>query len=168
MKRNSYRTGTGTEHRRSEIYGRSNGSLYIDGDVVRRVQPSYNDRPAQRQISDTTRRNRERASYMTVGYICFLTLMIGILGAGCIWYVNLRSEITASQKTISRMQVELSDLKMSNDEEYDRIIGSVDLEKIKKIAMDDLGMKYPDSDQVIGIDNEGSDYVRQYKDIPEK
>ena len=38
---------------------------------------------------------------------------------------------------------------------------------IKKIAMEELNMTYPASDQVIGIESGAGDYVRQYKEIPE-
>ncbi len=175
MKRSSYRQSSNrgqqvTRTRNtSKVYGRSVDSIYIDGDVVRKVQPRYVDLPKEKtELSDSARRNREKAKYMSTGYICFLTLMIGIMSIGCLWYVNLRSEITASQKNISKMQIQLTDLKLSNDEEYDRIMGNVDLEQIKKTAMNELGMKYPDSDQVINIDGSGSDYVRQYGDIPSK
>lgn len=171
MKGNSYRRSTGSSqrHRSSQIYGRSNGSIYVDGDTARVIEPMYVDRPLKKQsVSPTVRRNRERAQYMSLGYICFLTLMIGILCTGCIWYVNLRSELTASQKRVSQMQISLTRLQQSNDEEYDRIISSVDLEAIKKTAMNELGMKYPDNGQVVDIDGTGTDFVRQYKGIPEK
>ena len=171
MKRNSYRRNTAGSRGRSEaeIIGKSSGSLYIDGDTVRVVEPSYTERPAKKQKqSDIARRNREKAHYMSLGYICFLTLMIGIFCTGCIWYVNLRTELTASQKKVSQMQISLTRLTQSNDEEYDRIESSVDLEEIKKIAMNELGMKYPDDGQVVNIDGSASDYVRQYKDIPSK
>ena len=60
-------------------------------------------------------------------------------------------------------------MKLANDEEYDRIMGSVDMEEIKKIAMNELHMKYPDSGQVSNmIESTDSDYVRQYKEIPKK
>ena len=91
-----------------------------------------------------------------------------ISAAVCIWYVQVRSEITASQKEVSRLEKELSQLRQSNDEEYERILGAVDLEAIKKIAMRDMHMSYPREEQVIGISNESDDYVRQYGDIPEE
>ena len=40
------------------------------------------------------------------------------------------------------------------------------MEEIKKIAMNELHMKYPDSGQVAVTESNDSDYVRQYKDIP--
>ena len=46
-------------------------------------------------------------------------------------------------------------------------MSSVDLEEIKRIAISELGMKYAKEGQVITYSGEGSDYVRQYDDIPD-
>ncbi len=59
-------------------------------------------------------------------------------------------------------------LQTSNNEEYERIMGSVDMEEIKRIAMTDLHMKYPDESQVVNVSLAGDDYVRQYGAIPGK
>ena len=64
------------------------------------------------------------------------------------------------------LQSKVSSLKLENDEEYDRIMGNVDMEEIKRIAMNELHMKYPDSGQVEITESTDSDYVRQYKEIP--
>ena len=49
-----------------------------------------------------------------------------------------------------------------------QILLEVDLEKIRDIAINELGMVYAQEDQVVLYDSEGSDYVRQYADIPEE
>ena len=54
-----------------------------------------------------------------------------------------------------------------NDETYTKIMSEVDLEEIKRIAIGELGMKYAKDGQVITYTGEGSDYVRQYSDIPD-
>lgn len=46
-------------------------------------------------------------------------------------------------------------------------MSNVDLDEIKRIAIGELGMKYAKEGQVITYSGEGSDYVRQYGDIPE-
>ena len=50
---------------------------------------------------------------------------------------------------------------------YTKIMSNVDLDEIKRIAIGELGMKYAKEGQVITYSGEGSDYVRQYGDIPE-
>ena len=57
-------------------------------------------------------------------------------------------------------------MKLSNDEEYSRIESSVNLEQIKQIAINELGMTYAGEGQIVEYSSEGSDYVRQVADIP--
>ena len=71
-------------------------------------------------------------------------------------------------KNIAALESQLTDLKQENDDEYNRVVTSVDLEKIRDIAINELGMVYAQEDQVVLYDSEGSDYVRQYADIPEE
>lgn len=103
-----------------------------------------------------------------VGLVFFSIFVLGIVSISCIKYVDLRNECTGLQKKISRDRIAYNDLKLANAEEYDRIMGSVNLEDIKKTAMDELGMDYPRESQVVVIPGSGSDYVRQYKKIPDK
>ena len=58
-------------------------------------------------------------------------------------------------------------MKLANDETYTKIMSSVDLEEIKRIAVSELGMKYAKEGQVVQYTGEGNDYVRQYSDIPQ-
>lgn len=68
---------------------------------------------------------------------------------------------------ISALESELNDLKLANDEEYSRITSSVDLEEIKRIAIQELGMQYAEEGQVVTFASENSDYVKQMADIPQ-
>ena len=155
----------------SEVFGRTVDSIYIDGNTVRRIEKRFEEdsRPIKRgQRRYVEIEKTEPLVRISAGYYIFLFLAFVISAAVCIWYVQVRSEITASQKEVSRLEKELSQLRQSNDEEYERILGAVDLEAIKKIAMRDMHMSYPREEQVIGISNESDDYVRQYGDIPEE
>jgi cell division protein FtsL len=137
----------------------------VDGNTVRAFDREY-DRPFKKPVSETVKKNREKAAHMNVGYVAFLLLMAGVLFVGCTMYINLRNEITSRQKNVESLQSRVAQLKLENDEEYDRIMGNVDMEEIKKIAMNELHMKYPDSSQVSITESTDSDYVRQYKEIP--
>ena len=44
---------------------------------------------------------------------------------------------------------------------------NIDLERIKKIAIGRLGMKYPSDDQKMTYQTANNSYVRQYQDVPE-
>ncbi len=137
----------------------------IEGNTVRELEREYQ-QPFDKPVSDTVKKNREKAAHMNAGYVAFLLLMAGILFIGCTAYINLRNDITEKQKSVERLQSRVAALKLQNDEEYDRIMGNVDMEEIKKIAMNELHMKYPDSGQVSITAGNDTDYVRQYKEIP--
>ena len=62
----------------------------------------------------------------------------------------------------------LNELKADNDALYNTVTASVDLEQIRKEAMDRLGMDYPNEDQIYQFDTSGNSYVRQYKDVPDE
>ena len=140
---------------------------YEDGSTVRKLDDYWYDEPEKREAAKNIKKQRRVVHSLSRTYGLFLVFMAGVLLAGCIMYLNVRNDITNQQKEIAGLESELSTLSMKNDEELDRIEGAVDMEKIKRIAMEELNMTYPASDQVIGIESGAGDYVRQYKEIPE-
>ncbi len=78
----------------------------------------------------------------------------------------MQSDITNSIKQISSLESELNDLKLANDEAYNRITGSVDLEEVRRIAIQELGMTYAQEGQIITFKSENNDYVKQISSIP--
>lgn len=149
------------------------GERYIQGNTVRKQdisrQPDIKrqlQEPVKR-VNHSTRKNRERAFYMNFTYVLFLVSALLVVGVVLVGYIRLQSDITNTVKHISALESELNDLKLSNDEEYSRITSSVDLEEIKRIAIGELGMRYAQEGQIITYSPNGSDYVRQFADIPD-
>ena len=130
-------------------------------DVVTELQKPR--RP--KEVNHAVKKNRDRAVYMNFGYVLFLTLSLLVAGYVLIGYIGLQSEITASVKRIASMESTLNSLKTANDEEYSRIESSVDLDEVRRIAITELGMVYPDENQIVTVPDEGNDYVRQVTDI---
>ncbi len=64
-------------------------------------------------------------------------------------------------KTVARRESELNQLKLANDEEYNRIISSINLEEVRRIAMGELGMVYAEEGQIITYEGNRSDYMRK-------
>ena len=54
-----------------------------------------------------------------------------------------------------------------NDAAYEAIDTAVDLNYIYKVAVEELGMVYPNKNEVITYKSGSESYVRQYADIPE-
>ena len=124
-------------------------TTYVDGAAVRKLRAG--EQPERR------RRQEDRFSVNTVRRVKAKERM----------GLKLQADNTARAKNITALETQLSTLKDENDDEYNRVTTSVDLEKIRDIAMNELGMVYANEDQVVLYDDEGSDYVKQYAEIPE-
>ena len=160
--RNRQNRSTGKSEYRKSV----SRSAYVAGNTVRQIDVVEEiHKPRRQELSHAVKKNRDKAVYMNLGYVLFLTASLIVAGVVLIGYIRLQSEITASVKHISAMESTLKSLKVANDEEYSRIESSVDLDEIRRIAITELGMTYPDQNQIVTIPDEGSDYVRQLADI---
>mgnify|MGYP001658594259 FL=1 len=138
---------------------RKKKSPYIYGNTARRLQEELN---APRKIlSNETRKNREKAHHMNIGYILFLSGALFACAIFLIGYVQKQSELTSKIAQVSKLEKELNTLKLSNDEMYTRIQSNVNLEEIRKIAIDELGMTYAEEGQVILYQGNKKDYMHQ-------
>lgn len=140
---------------------------YVQGSTVRKIQPERRTtgRP-DKKVNNTVRRNRERAKHMNAGYVLFLGAALAATGIILVYYIGLQSDITNSVKHISTLERQLNDLKVANEEDYSRITSAVDLEEIRRIAIQELGMQYAQEGQIISFASESSDYVKQMAEIP--
>lgn len=142
--------------------------IYIDGNTARKLQtvPTRRNTKQNDAIKRQQVRRRIKLSPMNFGYIFFMMIAMLVVCVVLIGYVELQADITNRINQISKLERQLNDLRLENDEIYTKIMSEVDLEEIKKIAINELGMKYAKEGQVIIYSGEGSDYVRQYKAIP--
>lgn len=145
---------------------------YIEGNTVRKIRVLEDPRKEQhfedyRHVSPSVRRNREKAAFMNKGYVMFLIAAVIATFMLCMDYLQLQSSINGSNNRISSLEKQLNNLKSDNDATYNRIETSVDLDEVKRIAVDELGMVYAKEHQVVLYDSEESDYVKQYDEIPD-
>lgn len=140
---------------------------YVQGNTVRNLQQEQEitERP-KKKVNNSIRKNRERAKHMSAGYVLFLGAALAACGMILVYYIGLQSDITNSVKNISRLESQLNALKVANEENYSRISSSVDLEEIRRIAIQELGMQYAQEGQIISFASENSDYVKQMAEIP--
>ncbi len=105
---------------------------------------------------------------MSLGYLLFLSLAMTLMVGTLAFYLSVQSQITNSVKHISALESQLNNLKQDNDEAYNRANGNVDLDEVKRIAIQEYGMTYATEGQIITYsDGGGNDYVRQLAPIPE-
>ena len=142
-------------------------TAYLEGTAAKQLERGFEAEklPVRKKVSNTTRKNREKMFHMNLGYVAFLVIALALATFTLCGYIELQSGITNHVKQISKMEAEYNSLKMANDEEYNRITSSVDLEKIRAIAIGELGMVYAQDGQIIQIENTETDYVHQTADL---
>ena len=173
MRRASSTTRTSTGRQSKGSRGNSRNSdrnyNYIEGNAVRKLQPASARQKYEMPMPQTrlVRRAKVKAVPMNKGYIAVAAAAFVIVCGVLMGYVNLQSNITNHIANISKLESQLNEMKLANDETYTKIMSSVDLEEIKRIAVNELGMKYAKEGQVVQYTGEGNDYVRQYGEVPE-
>lgn len=158
---------TGHTYNRKYVRSGGYGEYYIDGTAVRKidVRREIEAAPVTR-TSHAVRRNREKAAHMNLGYVVFLVVALCVASVVLIGYIRLQAENTAALESIAQKESQLNSMRLANDEEYSRILSSVDLAYVKDVAINELGMKYAEEGQIVEIETQGDDYVRQYQDMP--
>ena len=155
-----------------------NQTYFVNGRTVRQIeaQPVRRERIDRTKIKEeqqkkrrrnAAKRNRARALHMSRGYVAFLTLCVGIIAYAAVSLVQIQSQVTQRMERIAALESQITDLKADNDARYKEIVTSVDLDYIKDVAMNQLGMKYPTEDQIYYYTVENNNFMDQYSDIPE-
>ena len=104
---------------------------------------------------------------------CFYPIFISkdkkhFCGAGDVVPVGVdrNTVIKYYDEIVTELQQELADAKEENTTRYNVVMDSVNLEEVRDRAINDLGMGYATSDQIIEYQNPVNDYVKQYESIP--
>ncbi len=99
---------------------------------------------------------------MFLAVACVLTLTLGA------YYLEQQALSTSSQKKIASLESELAELKKVNADDLNRIETSVNLEEIRDIAINELGMIYATEENVVLYKNTKQNYVSQYDSVPQE
>lgn len=153
-------------------------NYYINGNTVREldtpVRPQRRSREEIERVKhrknrrNAARRNRQRAMEMSPGYVMFLTAGVLVIAMAAVSFVSLQSQITNRMRNIANLESQVTDLRADNDARYKSVTTSVDLNHVKDVAINKLGMDYPAEDQVVYYTIENSNYMDQYSDIPKQ
>lgn len=157
--RRNYRQAAYEEER--EGYRRRNRQEYVYGNTVRKLEPRQWEQTPLKKQHPEVRKNREKARHMSAGYVMFLAVALCAAAFILVNYIQLQSDLTNLTKIVADKESELNSIRLSNDEEYNRILSSIDLEEIKRVAIGELGMSYATEGQIIKYESEEGDYMRQ-------
>lgn len=155
-----------------------NKTYYVNGSTVRQMeaQPVRQPRPDRRKIEENQRkkrrrnaikRNRERALHMSKGYVAFLSVCVVVVAFSAVSLIQIQSQVTQRMEHIASLESQITDLKADNDARYKEIVTSVDLDYIKDVAINELGMQYATESQIVYYTVEKNNFMDQYSDIPQ-
>jgi cell division protein FtsL len=152
----------------SESFGKNGRTSFISGSAApedfwaERSQEEAHRRNTDIRIA--ARRSREQVMHMNRRYAFFMAFLVAAMTLSLIGYIKLMSDISSTNKRIATLESQLTELKSSNNEVYNELTGNVDLEEIRRIAIDEFGMKYADQDQIVLYSDSKGDSVRQIID----
>ena len=139
---------------------------YVDGNTVR-VREAAPQRHEEQEIRPQVRQQavpvRVRVNVPYVLMLLAVTLLFGYL---CFCYLHLQASINASMNRIVNMEEQLADVRAENAVRENRLGAQMDLEEVYRIAVEEMGMVYPDNNEVVEYTEQMREYVRQYEDIP--
>ena len=152
----------------SEAFGRDRAAYITGSAAPDDFWKEYSEEDAHRRNKDVrlaARRNRERAVRMNLRYAMFMALLVAGMTAVLICYIKLKSDISAGNREIAQLESTLTEMRASNDEIYNQLHSDVDLEEIRRIAVDEYGMKYAGQDQIVIYSKSSGNLVHQVADV---
>ncbi len=149
---------------------------YVDGSTVRKLnavperrrEERVREVPApQRQPQRQPHRKTRAFSGINLASLTVLTVATVITVLVCAQYLQLQWKVSSMEKSIVSMEKNLKALTNENNAAYATIDTQPDLGYIYKVAVNELGMVYPNKNEIITYKRQDDGYVRQYEDIPE-
>ncbi|WP_027437785.1 cell division protein FtsL [Lachnospira multipara] len=155
-------------------YKSAKRATYVSGSAARQLAPKPEREIKRRQeLTEKERlerrrrlRIKKRQNKLNLIYLTAMAAIVVTIVAVCYGLVSLETSTKANQTRLDKLQQEYQDLKQDNDELELQINANIDYDKIYDTAVNELGMVYPDSSQVILYESGESEYVKQYKDVP--
>ena len=89
---------------------RVSNTPYIYDNTARDLQIRRQMEEPRRQMSHETRKNREKARHMSIGYVTFLMGALIACAFCLVNYIQMQSELTTKITEVSRMESELNSL----------------------------------------------------------
>ena len=150
--------------------GKYSAAYYTEGSSARVLAPdrtygnpartSVNTAPSEYAFS-------KREGVLDPLYSFFLVLSVCLFAAGCFINMYTGGILREKEKEVKALQTQLIQVQEKNDALREDMTYSMDLNELYQKATAELGMVYPREDQIVYYEDEGSDFIRQYSEIPE-
>lgn len=141
----------------------------VQGNVVRKIQavPSRPEK-VNGPVEVPKRNRRQEKNTLSIPYCIFLAVACVLTLSLGAYYLEQQALSTSSQKKIASLESELAELKKVNADDLNRIETSINLEEIRDIAINELGMVYATQENVVLYKNTSQNYVSQYDEVPQE
>lgn len=141
----------------------------VQGNVVRQLYAVPDrQKTVKGPVAVPGRNRRPQSNGLSIPYCIFLALACALTLSLGAYYLEQQALSTSSQKKIASLESQLAELKKVNADDLNRIESSVNLEEIRDIAINELGMVYATSDNVVMYKNTSQNYVSQYSEVPQE
>ena len=128
----------------------------------------------KRQEKQSPKQEREPRVYAkprvnhNIGFFSMCFLLAAILATlyTCFMYLKVQSETVVITKEIRQLESELENLQDRNEAACNEVLDAVNLDEVYRIAVQELGMVYPNKNRTVYYQSDDKGYVRQFGDIP--
>lgn len=138
----------------------------VVGNTVR-VEEVRTQQAPEREIRVRVRQEAVPARVrVNVPYVLMLLAVTVLFAYLCFSYLKLQASINASMNRIANLEEQITKVRSENAVRENRLSAQMDLEEVYRIAVEEMGMTYPNENEVIRYTEQMREYVRQYEDIP--
>lgn len=139
---------------------RERKNYYVEGNIVKKVREKENKNLRLVKVKKTKKRGMSVFSFLS------LLVFFSMLSYMAFNFLNAETSMQKNLASIEALERELKLISTNNEILNSKIEASIDLDEIKEVAINKLGMVYANKDQIIRYKKTESEYVRQYEDIP--
>lgn len=158
------------EANKKRIQYNNTRTSYIEGNTVRKLEATPDIRREQPELPSRRRQeHRQPKPFSGISFTSLLVLTVAIITTVyvCVDYLKLQTQVNQMEKQIVSMDNTLKKMTNQNDAAFEAINSEFDLDYVYRVAVEELGMVYPNKNTIISYESSADDYVRQYEDIPQ-
>ena len=144
----------------------------VDGTAARKLQVIPDYERDYEQIARPRVAEQPKAAPKLSHGIDFISMSLLVAAMAitlylCYNYLQVQGNIVQLERDVTALEQELDTVLAENAALEDGLNGQVDWEQVYLTAVGELGMVYPNKNEVITYESEEKGYVIQYQDIPE-
>lgn len=132
-------------------------------------RPTVTTKPTPNKAPKTQTHAKPRVDH-NINFLsmCILVAAIAITLYTCISYLQVQSETIVITKDIRTLENQLTKLQDKNEATCNEVLDAINLDQVYQVAVQELGMVYPNQNKTVYYNSADDGYVRQFGDIPKE